>query len=108
MCVVLIYNNIIIFQDLLNDTNENWNTVMLKIFSNCEKFITMNGGYSILASFFGGQNIIYSKRGMVQTSEINIGSFWRWYPEFNNAQIKYVSTYDELFNAVDNLFVKNL
>jgi hypothetical protein len=79
---------------------------LLKVFSNCERFITMNGGYSILASFFGGQNIIYSKMGKVETRELKNGSFWRWYPEFNNSQIKYVSTYNELYDAVNTLFVE--
>lgn len=88
------YPKVIIFQDLVKDS---WNETMLKVFANCEKFITMNGGYSILASFFGGQNIIYSKPGNPQTQEIQQGSFWRWYPEFANSQIIYVDSYDELY-----------
>lgn len=99
------YPKVIVFQDLVKD---NWNEVLLKVFANCERFITMNGGYSILASFFGGQNIIYSKRGKVETRELKTGSFWRWYPEFNNAQIRYASTYDELCDTVNTLFVEKL
>jgi glycosyltransferase involved in cell wall biosynthesis len=88
------YPKVIIFQDLVKDS---WNETMLKVFANCEKFITMNGGYTILASFFGGQNIIYSKMGKVESRELKNGSFWRWYPEFANSQIIYVDSYDELY-----------
>lgn len=99
------YPKVIIFQDLVKDS---WNETMLKVFANCEKFITMNGGYSILACFFGGQNIIYSKPGEPETREIKTGSFWRWYPEFNNTQIKYVPTYTKLYEEINTLFMKEL
>src|ERR1035437_3338427 len=104
------YPEVLIFQDILKGGKEekDWNTTMLKIFANCDKFITMNGGYSILASMFGGQNIIYSKTGTPQTKEINVGSFWRWYPEFANAQTNYVGSYDKLFEKVQQLFVRKL
>lgn len=97
---------VLIFQDLLKA--KDWNTEQMKVFANCSKFITMNGGYSILASMFGGQNIIYSKSGQKQTREISIGSFQRWYPEFNNSQIKYVENYSQLYESVKMLYVDNI
>ena len=73
-----------IFSELCE--NKSWNETLLKVFANCEKYITMNGGYSILASLFSGTNIIYSKKGKVETREIRNGSFWRWYPSLNNVR----------------------
>lgn len=95
------YKDVIIFQDIVKD----WNTTMLKVFANCDKYITMNGGYSIMASYFGGNNIIYSKKGIFQTQEIKFGSFERWYSEFANSQINYVDSYDKLLVKVKQLYV---
>lgn len=100
------HNEVIIFQDILK--KKDWNFTMLQIFANTEHFITMNGGYSILASYFGGQNIIYSKPGLTQTNEINIGSFQRWYPNFNNSQIKYIDSYTSLLSNVKTLYIDKL
>jgi hypothetical protein len=99
------HKEIIIFQDLLNKQKSDWNKVMLQVFSNCQHYITMNGGYSILASFFGGQNIIYSKPGFPETQEIKIGSFQRWYPQFADSQIVYVPSYEQLYKKTKMLYI---
>lgn len=92
-----------VFTDLC--AGKSWNETILKVFSNCEHFITMNGGYSILASFFSGTNIIYSKPGQVQTREIGTGSFWRWYPEINNVRTLHVPSYDDLKVKIKSLYI---
>ena len=97
------HKNVIIFQDIHKGS---WNETMLKVFSNCEHYITMNGGYSILASYFGGKNIIYSKKGSSQTKEIDIGSFQRWYGEFGDSQIVYVDNYKSLIKKVKDLYIE--
>ena len=81
---------------------------MLKTFANCEHYITMNGGYSILASFFSGTNIIYSKPGKPQTQEINRGSFWRWYANINDVRTLYVPDYDVLKMKVKALYIDKM
>jgi hypothetical protein len=93
---------VLIFQDLLG--NKDWNTELLKIFSNCKKFITMNGGYSILASYFGGTNIIYSK----QTQEIkpSVNSFYRWFHKLGNSRILHSYNYRDLYGWVEDVFIK--
>jgi hypothetical protein len=85
---------------------EHWNEAILRVFANCEHFITMNGGYSILASYFSGQNIIYSKPGEVETKEIKTGSFWRWYPNINNVQTLHVPSYEGLKRKVKALYIQ--
>ena len=92
-----------IFTDLCK--GKSWNETLLKVFSNCEHYITMNGGYSILASFFSGTNIIYSKPGQVQTREIGTGSFWRWYPQINNVRTLHVPSYDALKDKIKSLYI---
>lgn len=90
-----------IFQSFGGD----WNETMLKIFANCEHYITMNGGYSILASYFSGTNIIYSKAGKVQSKEFRFNSFWRWYPNINDVRTFHVTSYEELYKYVQDVYV---
>jgi hypothetical protein len=68
-----------------------YNQILLYYFSNCKLFLTMNGGGSILASYFGGKNIIYSK----QSKELITGDFG-YYHLFGGSEIKVVNTYDEI------------
>jgi len=81
--------------------DESFNTIQLKIFANCEHFITMNGGHSILASYFGGKNIIYSK----QCKELQVGSFWRWYPKIGGSDIYYSDNYEGLLQTIKQVYV---
>ena len=92
-----------IFHDLVGDGS--WNETILKVFANCEHYITMNGGYSILASLFSGTNIIYSKPGQTQTREIAYNSFWRWYPNHNDTRTTYVPDYISLQRKIQSLYI---
>jgi hypothetical protein len=92
-----------LFTDLCE--GKSWNETILKVYANCEYYITMNGGYSILASMFSGTNIIYSKPGKVQTKEIVNGSFWRWYPDINNVRTLHVPSYEDLKQKVRSLYI---
>ena len=102
----MIYNKhpeVIVFQDIMEMTGYDWNTLQLILFSHCKKFLTMNGGYSILASYFGGTNLIYSKR----CSEIrpDVDSFNRWYHKIGGSKIVPVKTYDDLYQKVRDEFL---
>ena len=81
-----------------------FNTLQLMIMANCKAFITMNGGYSILASYFGGTNIIYSKE--CREIEEKTNSFHRWYHKFGKSRIEHVETYKNLFIKIDEILVK--
>ena len=97
-------HNVKVFQDFKGD----WNTNLMKVFANCEHYITMNGGYSIMASYFSGNNIIYTKPGKVQTKEINKKSFWRWYPNINGVRTLVTLSYDELLKKVKDIYIDKL
>jgi len=90
---------VIVFQELLKSNNLNWNELQLKVFANCEKFITIVGGVSVLASYFGGTNIIYCKQG----SEMSVDSFNRWYHIFGGSKIHVVSDYSNLLEEIKKL-----
>ncbi len=93
---------------LITDLGEHWNDTMLRVFSGCEHYITMNGGYSILASYFAGTNIIYSKPGKPETKELRHGSFWRWYPNINNVRTLHVPSYDDLKERIQTLYIEKI
>jgi hypothetical protein len=70
-----------------------YNQILLYYFANCHDFLTMNGGGGILASYFGGRNIIYSRF----SKELNSGDFG-YYHLFGGSKIIPVTTYDEILH----------
>jgi hypothetical protein len=68
-----------------------FNQVLLFYFGSCQNFLTMNGGGSILASYFGGRNLIYSK----QSKELQSGDFG-YYHLFGGSKVKVVMSYEEI------------
>lgn len=74
-----------------------YNRLQLLVYANCKAFISVQGGSSILASFFGGTNIVYAVRGIeVETP----GTYTKHYPRFSGATLHHVSTYDDLLATV--------
>lgn len=73
------------------DDPHSYNELQLKLFANCQKFITVQGGLAILASYFGGTNIIYAHH----SPEFRIGSVY-WYDEFGGSKIKTAQNYTDL------------
>lgn len=94
------HKEVILFQNLLNKSNLTWNELSMKVFANCDNFITMNGGYSILASYFGGTNIIYSKECREVEAE---DAFNNWYHLFGNSKIIVTRTYDTLITEINKI-----
>ncbi len=64
----------------------NYNHYQLALYANCESFISVHGGGAVLASYFGGVNIIYSQRG----HEAYFNEFDTIYPKLSNAKIIHV------------------
>ena len=50
-----------LFDDLIQD--EDYNTTQMKVMANCDYFISVCGGNSILSSYFGGTMISYVHKG---------------------------------------------
>jgi hypothetical protein len=81
----------------VDDLSHDYNTAQLLGFANCPLFLTMNGGGSILSSYFGGKNIIY-------TNPVQIGSRiypredqtkdFEYYHVFGGSKIIHVNSYE--------------
>jgi hypothetical protein len=74
----------------------NFNHFQLLLHSNCERFISVQGGNSVLASYFGGTNIIYAKRG----AELECNSYNTHYKKYSGCNIFHASTYDTFLNHI--------
>lgn len=68
-----------------------FNILQLILGSKCEKFISVQGGNSILSSIFGGTNLIYAIKG----GELLNNSF-SWYNKFSGTNIKHFTAYKDL------------
>ena len=100
------YRNVTHIADIcdINDSNS-YNNEQLRILSNCTQAITMNGGSSILASYFPLKNLIYYKpvklsNGGYAPKEHQTGDY-NYYKQFNTKNsIKTVNSYEELLKNI--------
>ena len=59
-----------------------FNTLQFMVYANCRRFISVQGGTSVLASYFGGSNIIYVVKG----DELTHGDY-NHFPLYSGARI---------------------
>lgn len=76
--------------------HSSFNELQCKIFANCENFISVQGGGSILSSYFGGQNKIFAIEG----GEIDCGSYNNWYNKLSNCEVSVYSDYKSLIESL--------
>jgi hypothetical protein len=74
-----------------------FNHLQLCLYAQCERFISVQGGNSVLASYFGGTNLIYQRQG----SEIFFGELNTIYPQLAGTACHGFSDYESLLEAVD-------
>jgi glycosyltransferase involved in cell wall biosynthesis len=100
------YPNVFSLYDVMDMyPNLSINEIQLRIFANCSKYISSNGGQLILSAYFGGENVIFSKK----CREINpkVNSFYKWYHKLGNGVFQHVDTYQDLIQLVDEKWVQN-
>lgn len=98
------FDGVIKFSDIVkNNPNKSVNELQCCLYSGCKKFITSNGGLGILASYFGGENIIFSKICHELNSDVN--SFNGWYSRFSKSTISVVSDEDELLRSLKEKWI---
>ncbi|WP_256006476.1 hypothetical protein [Pedobacter deserti] len=84
---------------LMNDLQEvhksdidNFNHLQLMVYANCDHFISAHGGTAAFASYFGGKNIILSKRGI----EHELREFDSILPALSGCQILHARSDDDV------------
>jgi hypothetical protein len=78
----------------------NFNHFQLLIHSNCNNFISVQGGNSVLASYFGGTNIIYAKKG----GELKYDSYKGHYKKYSNCNVLHSNNYTDFIKLIESNF----
>lgn len=81
------------------------NEIQLRMFANCSKYISSNGGQLILSAYFGGENIIFSKK--CRELDPNVNSFYKWYNKLGDGVFQHVDNYENLIELVTQKWVEN-
>ncbi len=97
---------VILMEDLFKENKgkaNNFNHLQLMVYANADHFISIHGGTASFASYFGGINLILSKKG----PEHQFGCFQTIFPKLSGAKILHAKTDDELKEYLDQHFVKS-
>lgn len=75
-----------------------FNAFQMAVFAGCERFVSVQGGTSILSSYFGGANLILAKRGQ----ELGCKSY-SWYPRLGGCRVGLFCKEESLVKAAMSL-----
>lgn len=70
-------------QFLVNKKVYSYNTLQLMVYANCNNFISVVGGNAVLASLFGGTNVIFIRFGDLLRDD----AYNRWFPKLSGTKI---------------------
>jgi hypothetical protein len=97
------YPEVILMHDLYEENKgnaRNFNHLQLMVYANAENFISTHGGTSVLASYFGGTNVILSKQG----PEHVFGCYHKLYPKLSDAKVLHAKTDEQLRLLIEENF----
>ncbi|MBL8291426.1 MAG: hypothetical protein JNN08_06295 [Bryobacterales bacterium] len=77
-----------------------FNELQMRLFANCERFISVLGGASYLASYFGGTNVVYAREGW----EVSCSAYKNWFHLFSGARVIRAANPRELHELVRREF----
>ncbi len=98
---------VILLDDLYTENQANarsFNHLQLMVYANSDCFISTHGGTATLASYFGGINIILSKKG----PEHHFNCYSKLYPQLSGAKIHHAKNEDELKKIVSLHYCRQL
>lgn len=75
----------------------NFNHLQLMVYANAERFISVHGGTATLASYFGGVNIILSRKG----PEHHFECYQKLYPKLSGARIWHAKTEEQVLEYTE-------
>lgn len=105
------YDDVTTMQDLHEMHPEfTFNELQLRVYANCRHFISVQGGNAVLASYFGGVNVVKALRGQ----ETRRGDF-RYFPMFAGttvfpctSEFLFVRTVEAVFASGEKRLVRTL
>jgi hypothetical protein len=78
----------------------NFNHFQLMVYANCKNFVSVHGGTAALASYFGGINIILSKKGL----EHLFNEFSTIFPKLSEATILHARSESEVYKYLQQYY----
>jgi hypothetical protein len=78
-----------------------FNELQLRLFASCDRFVSVLGGAAYLASYFGGTNVVYARRGW----EVACSAFDNWFDRFSGARVMAARTPGDLLSHVEREFL---
>ena len=101
-----IHPEVILMDNLFKENKggaRNFNHLQLMVYANADRFISVHGGTATLASYFGGINLIISKKG----PEHHFDCFNTIFTQLSGAKILHAKTDDDVKDHVMNYFLKD-
>ncbi|WP_373514959.1 hypothetical protein [Persicitalea sp.] len=95
---------VVLMDDLYKENKanaNNFNHFQFLVYANTDRFVSVHGGTATLASYFGGINIILSKRG----PEHHFGCYEKLYPQFSGATILHATTDEKVMEYVQRHYL---
>lgn len=93
------YPNVLTIQQLINTHKLNLNELQLRLYPLCDKFVSVQGGTSIVSSMFGGRNIALVNRGYETMS----GIYNTVFPLLSDVKLNIVGAFKTPDNSIGNL-----
>ncbi len=92
------YPDVLTVQELhARSPDLSFNELQLRLFANCQRFVSVLGGPSYLASYFGGTNVVLARRGW----EVACGAFENWFDRFSGARVMAAGTPSDLIRTIE-------
>ncbi len=94
------FKNVVLFDDLLiQNPKKRFNEIQFMLHANCDRFVSVQGGNSAIASYFGGKNCIYFKQG----EEMRFDSYRKLWPKLSGCEIQPYFSYTALLEALKKI-----
>lgn len=97
------FPKVILMENLFKENKgkaKNFNHLQMMVYANSDHFLSTHGGTGALASYFGGTNIILSKKG----GEHHFHCFSKLYPKLSGANVLHARTEQEAMDFLKKHF----
>ena len=92
------YPDVLTIQELhARHSDLSFNELQLRLFASCERFVSVQGGSAYLASYFGGRNVVYARRG----PEVSCGAYSNWFHRLSGARVVAAGTPRDLVQTIE-------
>eukprot|EP01001_Neometanema_parovale_P005847 NODE_2249_length_1466_cov_96.630678_g2137_i0.p1 GENE.NODE_2249_length_1466_cov_96.630678_g2137_i0~~NODE_2249_length_1466_cov_96.630678_g2137_i0.p1 ORF type:complete len:424 (-),score=52.18 NODE_2249_length_1466_cov_96.630678_g2137_i0:65-1336(-) len=96
--------SVVTFADLLKTHNSSYNKLQLAVHAKCRHFISIQGGSSYLASYFGGTNMILHRHGGGEWGH-KYQAYFKLFPRLSHARVLAFRHYAPLLRKIRDIYL---